>query len=98
MMSDNRKVHCKCSNVFKESKTLLKVASQIFYNAISTTSISLRSMGTYIACSQTLYFLLKVRRARVVKIKTGGWGLIPPAQGGRGRGRRKALADYRKGK
>ena len=46
MMSDNRKVHCKCSNVFKESKTLLKVASQIFYNAISTTSISLRSMGT----------------------------------------------------
>ena len=46
MMSDNRKVHCECSIVFKESKTLLMVDPQIFQNTISTTSLSLRSMGT----------------------------------------------------
>ena len=40
-----------------------------------------------IACSQTLYFLFKVRRARVIKNnpRVGGGGVYwPPAQGGRG--------------
>ena len=39
-----------------------------------------------IACSQTLYFLFKVRRARVIKNnpRVGGGGYWPPAQGGRG--------------
>ena len=41
-----------------------------------------------IACSQTLYFLFKVRRARVIKnnprVGGGGGGYWPPAQGGRG--------------
>ena len=69
MMSDNRYVHCKCSNVFKESKTLLTVAPQIFRTTISTTCMSLRiNIGTSMACSQTLCFLLKVCRARLVKI------------------------------
>ena len=41
-----------------------------------------------IACLQTLYFLFKVRLARVIKYKPQGiyW---PPAQGGSGGGRRK---------
>ena len=41
-----------------------------------------------LACSQTLYFLFKVRRARVIKYKPQGiyW---PPAQGGRDEERRK---------
>ena len=34
-----------------------------------------------IACSQTLYFLLKVRRARVIIIKTAGDLLITSARG-----------------
>ena len=40
-----------------------------------------------VACLQTLYFLFKVRRARVIKNKPRGihW---PPGRGGRGEGRR----------
>ena len=51
-----------------------------------------------LACSQTLYFLFKVRRAGVIKCKPQGiyW---PPAQGGRGGGRRekknKTMSVYR---
>jgi len=41
-----------------------------------------------VTCSQTLYFLFKVRRARVIKYKPQGiyW---PQVQGGSGGGRRK---------
>ena len=44
-------------------------------------------INSILACSQTLYFLFKVRRARVIKYKSQGiyW---PPAQGGSGGGRR----------
>ena len=47
-----------------------------------------------LACSQTIYFLFKVRRARVIKNKQGGiyW---PPAQGGWGGGRRKYFSFSR---
>ena len=46
-------------------------------------SIKMNINHNKIACSQTLYFLFKVRRARVIKNKPRGiyW---PPAQGGRG--------------
>ena len=42
-----------------------------------------------LACSQTLYFLFKVRWARAIKYKPQGiyW---PPAQGGSGGGRRNS--------
>ena len=48
-------------------------------------------LGFGLACSQTLYFLFKVRRARVIKFKPEGiyW---PPAQGGSGGGSSRALA------
>ena len=47
-----------------------------------------------IACSQTLYFLFKVRRARVIKYKPQGiyW---PPVQGGRNEKKNKATSVYR---
>ena len=49
-----------------------------------------RRLGTKcdIACSQTLYFLFKVRRGRVIKYKSQGiyW---PPAQGGQWWGKKK---------
>ena len=41
-----------------------------------------------IACSETLYFLLKVSRARVIKIKTAG-DLLTASAEGRGGGRIK---------
>ena len=53
---------------------------------LSTLEIAKRSFAPLqIACSQTLYFLIKVRRARVIKNEPRGiyW---PPAQGGRGEG------------
>ena len=48
-------------------------------------------LGFGLACSQTLYFLFKVRRAREIKFKPEGiyW---PPAQGGSGGGSSRALA------
>ena len=53
---------------------------------LSTLEIAKRSFAPLqIACSQTLYFLIKVRRARVIKNEPRGiyW---PPAQGGRSEG------------
>ena len=52
---------------------------------LSTLEIAKRSFAPLqIACSQTLYFLIKVRRARVTKNEPRGYW--PPAQGGRGEG------------
>ena len=47
-----------------------------------------------IACSQTLYFLCKVRRGWVIKYKTQGiyW---PPVQGGRNEKKNKTTSMYR---
>ena len=47
-----------------------------------------------IACSQTLYFLCKVRREWVIKYKTQGiyW---PPVQGGRNEKKNKTTSMYR---
>ena len=47
-----------------------------------------------IACSQTLYFLFKVSRARVIKYKPQGiyW---PPVQGGRNEKKNKTTSVYR---
>ena len=47
-----------------------------------------------IACSQTLYFLFKVRRARVIKYKLQGlyW---PPVQGGRNEKKNETTSVYR---
>ena len=51
-------------------------------------ALNLTDVCKKLACSQTLYFLFKVRRERVIKNKPRGiyW---PTAQGGSGGGRRK---------
>ena len=46
-----------------------------------------------VACSQTLYFLFKVHRARVIKYKPQG-SYWPPAQGGGGVERRKCYFSF----
>ena len=66
------------------------------YNTAKSKSNQARSFGNlllspwHLACSQTLYFLFKVRRASVIKNKPRGiyW---PPAQRGRGGGRRNFI-------
>ena len=47
-----------------------------------------------IACSQTLYFLCKVRRERVIKYKPQG-SYWPPLQGGRNEKKNKTTSMYR---
>ena len=66
------------------------------YNTAKSKSNQAHSFGNlllspwHLACSQTLYFLFKVRRARMIKNKPRGiyW---PPAQRGRGGGRRNFI-------
>ena len=72
------------------------------YNTAKSKSNEARSFGNlllwpfyywHLACSQTLYFLSKVRRARVIKNKPRVI-YCPPAQRGRGGGRRKFYFSF----